>query len=130
MKKTNVSDFMKAKMDITKWMGQAGQPFLGYLSKGVIDNYINPLLKLNKESELNDRIYDIAWMSSGCPIRDARQVQTDKILKFPYGVSIGGVEVNLCKVYNSADFEGGYTACLIMLPEEAASFDPTWHVPV
>lgn len=41
--------------------------------------------------------------------------------------------VKLCKICSAVDLAGrdmsGYVACFIMLPEEAAKFDPAWCVP-
>jgi len=131
----NVKDFIAECSDITQSMHEACQPFLGFISKGVREKYITPLIKRNEMGTINGRLHDISFMSTGGPIfasspAEVRQrIQTNKILKFPLGVIIGGKIVQLCKLYNDRDFVGGWIACLIMLPEEAEHYDPTWHFP-
>jgi len=137
-RKSNIRDFMAASTDITEWMLQAHQPFLGFISKGVREKYIDPLRKRHEEGTVDGRIYDIAWMSSGRPFgfsgggaeglkREIDGIPKDRVSTFT--LLMGGRYVKLCKVYNAADFHCRATACLIMLQEEAENFDPDWHFP-
>ena len=123
-----IEEFMRDSMDITEWMFEAHQPFLGYISKGVHDKYIKPHVGKNNGT-VDGRLYDIAWMSScqlvwgTTPDEVKAQITINRAVKFPFGVRIGGRIVNLWKIYNDTDFRGGWVACLIMLPEEAARYE-------
>jgi hypothetical protein len=131
-RKLNIRDFLSRGMDITKWMIEAHNPFVGFISKGVCEKYIEPLRAKHEDKSLDWRIYDIAWMSSvrnfevsfGGMIdmhRESDGVTKDRISTFT--LDMDGQNVQLCKVYKQVDFADGRAACLIMLPEEAECFD-------
>ena len=124
--KLTINEFMQGSMNITDEMFNAYQPFAGFISKGVYERYIKPLEAKKRYGAIAGRLHDIAFMSA--PFRDwgssptevRKHVETDVIRG--YGLSIGGRKVRLHKLYNVRDFEEGWIACLIMLPEEAERF--------
>jgi hypothetical protein len=131
-RKLKIQDFFAGGMEITKWMIEAHHPFVGFISKGVCEKYIEPLRAKHEDKSLDWRIYDIAWMSSVrmsevslggvmnlCNETDG--VTKDRISSFT--LDMNGQNVQLCKVYKQVDFANGRAACLIMLPEEAECFD-------
>ena len=136
-RKLNIRDFFAGGMEITKWMIEAHNPFVGFISKGVCEKYIEPLRAKHEDKSLDWRIYDIAWMSSvkfssvrfseaslsGVidMHRESDGVTKDRISTFT--LDMDGQNVQLCKVYKQVDFADGRAACLIMLPEEAENFD-------